>query len=282
MTDHPGHATELTRRAIEEGAESIVVVGGDGTLGNVVDGLSDPATGKLADELPSLVYLPSGTGGDFARSLGLKQTTPKQALTQCTSRRIDVGQVELIGSGGQPSFRNFINIASFGVSGLTVEMVNKTTKVLGARASFSIGSLRALWAWRDRKVRLRVDDTFDSELTINTVAMANGRYFGGGMKIAPAAILDDGLLDIIVVRDIKISGFVRHIGKLYRGEHLDLPHFISLQGRQVRVDPLETTPVPIETDGENPGCLPLKCSVLPRAVEVIAPWHRAEAIQTDQ
>lgn len=278
LTNYRGHATLLVQRAVEEGAEQIVIVGGDGTLGEAVNGLSDKTTGALLSALPSLVYVPGGTGGDFARSLGQREKSFQEMLTRCSPRKIDLGKVELCGLDGKTTHCNFINIASFGLSGLTVEMVNNTTKMFGAKASFSIGTLRALRVWRDRKIRLRVDDVYDSELNVNTVAMANGRYFGGGMKIAPNAVLDDGLLDIVVVKDITPFKFIKHVGKLYRGEHLDLPFFISLRGKEVSVELLDKGPVAVETDGETPGNLPLKCVVLPKALELIAPWHGAEAI----
>ncbi len=279
ITTRAGEARSLTREAVREGTEQIVVVGGDGTINESVNGLFDPVDETRGAKLPTLVFLPAGTGGDLARSLGLRGLTPKAALETESTRPIDLGRVELKGPGGEPIVHYFINIASFGSSALIVDKVNKSPKFLGGEASFLIGTLRGLFGWRDRRIRLRVDDTFDDEIDINTVALANGRYFGGGMKVAPHALVNDGELDVIIVGGAGLVSFLRHSGKLYRGTHLNLPIVTSLKGKTILAESVDNseTPIYLEADGEAPGFLPLRCTVLPGAVDLLAPWPRAEA-----
>ncbi|MCP4603162.1 MAG: diacylglycerol kinase family lipid kinase [Proteobacteria bacterium] len=280
MTTKSGEATTLVREAVQGGAEQIVVVGGDGTLNEAANGFFGHGTGQRGSELPSLVYLPAGTGGDFARSLGLSDLSMDEALKASSLQTIDIGRVDLGGPSGEQVTHYFINIASFGVSGLIVEKVNQSSKLLGGRASFLIGTLKGLYSWRDRRVRLRVDDAFDEEMTISTVAVANGRYFGGGMKVAPNALVNDEHFDVMIVEGAGIAKFIKHSRKIYRGTHLNMPEVTALTGKIVSAEPADDikSPIPVETDGEMPGYLPMRCTVLPRAVELMAPWSRAEAI----
>ncbi|MCP4680178.1 MAG: diacylglycerol kinase family lipid kinase [Deltaproteobacteria bacterium] len=279
MTTRAGEAKSLAREAVRDGAEQVVVVGGDGTINEAVNGFFSPNDETGGSKLPTLVFLPAGTGGDFARSVGLRGLSPKAALEAESTRPIDLGRVELRGPDGEPVVHYFINIASFGSSALIVDKVNTSPKFLGGEASFLIGTLRGLFSWRDRRVRLRVDDLFDDEIDINTVAMANGRYFGGGMKVAPLALVDDGELDVIIVGGAGLLAFLRHSGKLYRGTHLGLPIVTSLKGKTISAESVDNseTPIYLEADGEAPGFLPLRCTVLPGAVDLLAPWPRAEA-----
>jgi diacylglycerol kinase (ATP) len=282
MTSRKGHATDLVAESVSEGVGQIVLVGGDGTLGEAVNGLKDPNTGELCANPPVFALVPAGTGGDFARSLGMKGLSPEDALRLVEKRPIDLGRIEFSKQGEAPGFHYFINEASLGASATIVQKVNESSKMLGGKASFYLGTLKGLSAWRDRRVRLRVDDAFDQELVINSIAITNGRYFGGGMKVAPDALLDDGLLDVVVIGSAGVFKFLRQAPKLYAGAHKDLPEFTFLKGEVVEVEAVDRSekPVPFETDGENPGSLPIKCAVVPRALELFAPWHRAEAIES--
>jgi diacylglycerol kinase family enzyme len=124
---------------------------------------------------------------------------------------------------------------------------------LGGRASFCIGALRGLVAYNNQRVRLRVDDVFDEEIVINTVAVANGRFFGGSMMIAPHALLDDGFFDVVVLGDIGLVTFLRYSGKIYKGRHIGLPEIRELRGRVIEATPPGREPVLIDLDGEQPG-----------------------------
>src|SRR5690606_5597617 len=107
---------------------------------------------------------------------------------------------------------------------------------------------------------------------INTVAVANGRYFGGSMKVAPNAVLDDGLFDVVILGDIGLTEFIRDSSKLYAGTHLHEPYVRVLRGKRVVATPLASSEVLIDLDGEQPGRLPVTYEVVPRAVRLHAPW----------
>ncbi|MED5463868.1 MAG: diacylglycerol kinase family protein [Myxococcota bacterium] len=276
-----GDAARLVKDAAREGFEQIIVVGGDGTLNEAVNGWFD-AEGAAWNPDAALVVYPRGTGGDFSRSIGLTAENPALSFADATTRAIDVGSVRLTDHHGQPQQRYFLNISSFGSSGVISDSVNRmgaASKFLGGKATYAFGTVRGLLSYRNQRVRLRVDDAFEAELVINTVAVANGRYFGGSMKVAPQARLDDGLFDVVIMGDISLVDFIKYNPELYRGEHLELPGFSLHRGRKVVATPVgNRRDVLVETDGETPGKLPVTYEVMPGALRVYAPWGRAEAV----
>jgi len=166
--------------------------------------------------------------------------------------------------------RYFDNVASFGLSGATVRAVNQLTfaKGLGGKFAFLWGTLKALLEYKGARVRLQVDDQFDEVLDINTVAICNGRYFGGGMQIAPMAVPEDGLFDIIVIRQTSLFKFLRGIPSVYSGRHLEKKGDVfMLRGKKVTAEPVSSSDeILLDVDGEAPGRLPATFEIVPRAI----------------
>ena len=261
FTTGPNHATELARQAVENGYDMIVCVGGDGTMNEVVTGLFERSEDGISDRLirPDVIVAPvrQGTGGDFARFLDLTSKIPEAVahLAGDATRPCDLGLVEFVDHEGRRRRRAFLNIASFGMSGLVDEKVNATTKMLGASASFLVGLGRALVAYRPQGVQIRVDGQDFYEGPMVTTAVANGQFFGGGMRFAPRAAIDDGLFDVVV--QIK-SGVqeVLSIRDLYTGRIADWPSARTTQGRTVEAVALAPDErVLLDVDGEQPGSL---------------------------
>ncbi|MEM9490297.1 MAG: YegS/Rv2252/BmrU family lipid kinase, partial [Myxococcota bacterium] len=209
-TGAPGDATRLAREALVAGAERVVAIGGDGTINEVANGFFDDGQPVAAEAC--LGILPFGTGGDFRKTLGIPNDLAGAArlLAAETTRTIDVGTLEYVDRYGQPAHRIFVNIASFGISGLVDRLVNESSKRLGGTLSFLSGSLRASMRYTNQRVHITFDGEPDDSLdmTINMVAVANGRYFGGGMFIAPDAELDDGYFDVVALGDITMRDMV--------------------------------------------------------------------------
>ncbi|MFQ5458768.1 MAG: diacylglycerol/lipid kinase family protein, partial [Myxococcota bacterium] len=267
LTEKPLHATALARRAIEEGAEVVISVGGDGTNNEVLNGLFD--NGKPLNPDAAMAVFPGGTGGDFARLLKVPKDPVEAAKRFATSapRRIDVGRLTCIDHAGQEAAHMFLNIAGFGIGGEVDARVNRTTKMFGGFASFLWATLVTLFTYRNRPVHLRVDDVLDEECVIQHVTVANGQYFGGGMWAAPEAALDDGLFDIIISGDITKREMILHGGDIYKGEHLAHPKNRFLRGRRVTASAAEATL--IDMDGEQPGRLPVTLEIVPAAVRFL-------------
>ena len=282
FTSRPGDATRMVKDAILQGFEQVIVVGGDGSVNEAINGWFDE-TGKAHNPEVSMVIYPHGTGGDFARSIGVTGNDLSALFLEASDKLIDVGVASGVSHSGQPLRHYFLNISSFGSSGVISNNVNQMTRVgkfLGGKVAYALGTVKGLVSYRNKRVRLRVDDTYEEELVVNTVAVANGRYFGGSMKVAPVAYVDDGLFDVVVMGDINLVDFIKHNGKLYRGEHLDSPGFSMVRGKKVVATPVgHNDEVLIETDGETPGRLPVTYEILPKALKLFAPWGRAEAIE---
>jgi YegS/Rv2252/BmrU family lipid kinase len=272
-TGGPGDATELTRKALKEGAERVVAMGGDGTINEVVNGFFEDGAPIATDAAMGII--PFGTGGDFRKTVHLPKDLDRagEILARGRTRRIDVGSIELTRRGGGREHRIFANIASFGISGMVDRLVNESSKALGGTLTFAIATARAGLKYDNRRVRLVFDEREESpvEMTINSVAVANGRYFGGGMKIAPGAELDDGLFDVVALGDLGIKDFLRHGAKLYNGTHLGLDKVSHRRARVVRAEPLDSEDVELDVDGETPGILPATFRIIPDALSLVVP-----------
>lgn len=273
ITKRPGDATRLTREGLEAGVDTVVAVGGDGTTNEVVNGFFDGDRPRAPQA--ALAILPFGTGGDFRRTVGVPRDVKEAAriLGERRTRAIDVGHLELTRREGGVESRIFINIASFGVSGLVDEYVNRTSKRMGGKLSFMLATARAGLAYSNQRVRIVFDDDEASavDLTAYVVAVANGRFFGGGMQIAPEAELDDARFDVVAMGDLGLWELVRHGRKIYNGTHLQLDKVSQRRARVVRAEPIGKDPVRMDVDGETPGILPATFRVLPGALRLVVP-----------
>lgn len=268
FTSRPGEATELARLALERGADVVVAVGGDGTANEVVNGFFTEA-GEVVRPGAALAVFPRGTGSDFLRTFGGEHEVESVGarIAWATPRPLDVGLVEFQDLDGATRRRYFLNVASVGVSGLIDRYVNRTRKTFGGRASFAIGALRGLLAYSDRRCRVRFDDGPWEEVDVTCLAVANGKYFGGGMKVAPAAEVDDGHFDVTLWSGYGLGDFVRKGGKLYDGRHVELDGTRTLRARKVEVTCEEECL--LDLDGEAPGKAPATFEILPRAIHLL-------------
>ncbi len=278
LTSGPGDATRLAREGLESGVETVVAVGGDGTANEVVNGFFDGDRPRAPGA--ALALLPFGTGGDFRRSIAMPDESRSAArvVAERQTRTIDVGHLELTSRDGATRSRIFINIASFGMSGLVVEYANQASKRLGGKLSFMLATARALVAYDNQRVRMVFDgdEAAAVDLTVNLVAVANGRYFGGGMFIAPRAELDDGQFDVIALGDLRIWDHVRHGRKVYSGGHLAMDKVSQRRARVVRAEPIGGDEVRLEADGETCGLLPATFRLLPASLKMVVPNRATE------
>jgi YegS/Rv2252/BmrU family lipid kinase len=268
QTSGPGSARRLAREGARAGVERLVVAGGDGTLSEVASGVLEAGLGHRVE----IGVLPLGTGSDLARSLGVARSTRAaiEVLARGVARSIDAGRVEYQDRDGRPAATWFANIASFGISASVVERVNRGPKGLIGRAAFGLATLPALAAYRCQSVAIRVDGECVHEGPLVLCAVANGRYFGGGMHVAPRARLDDALLDVVVVPEFSRLGLVRRLPSLYRGTHLDRRVAWLYRGKEVVAEPTAGE-VWLEVDGERLGALPARFGVQPAALRVLGP-----------
>jgi len=189
------------------------------------------------------------------------------ALTGDT-QTIDLGRVSYRSWDGSDGSALFANVASAGMSGAIAQRANDTSKALGAKASYLWATFAVFAGWSAVETRLTVDDETRSGRMFDVV-VANGRFFGGGMKMCPDADVGDGLLDVVTIGDVTKRDLVLTMPKIYRGTHLPHPKAEALRGRVVTVETDE--PVPVELDGEQPGTTPARFEVVPGGIQLRVP-----------
>jgi diacylglycerol kinase (ATP) len=263
VSERPGHLTELAREAVAGGATLLVVVGGDGSVNEVVNGVV--GTGEV-----ELAVVARGTGWDFVRTYGIPRAA-EAALRIARDGRtlpIDVGRVAYRTWDGSEAVHYFANVASAGMSGAIALRANETTKALGGKASYLWAILAVFSRWRAGEVRVGVNGE-TREGRMHDVVVANGRYLAGGIKICPDARPDDGVFDVLVIGDLTKRDLSVTLPKAYAGRHLPHPKAELLRGAVVEIDAPE--PLPIQLDGEQPGTTPARFEVVPGAVRLRVP-----------
>ena len=258
----------IAAAAARAGAERVVVAGGDGTASEVVSGL---LSSGLAGQV-KVGILPLGTGRDLSRTLGIPDDIDEaiDALADGNTRQLDALRIRYVDCGGAARESYSINVTSFGLSGLTVEQVANARPVLAGSLAFLVGALSSIIRYRVVRVGIRADGKLVCDEPFVLAAAANGRYFGGGMNIAPDATPDDGLLDLVIIRAMSKPRLIASLRSLYRGTHLSNAA-VSVR-RVARLEatphPDESRPIRLEADGESLGVLPATIEVVPKALTV--------------
>jgi diacylglycerol kinase (ATP) len=256
LSEFPGHLAQVAGEAADS---LLVVVGGDGTVNEVVNGVA--GTGA------EIAVLSSGTGEDFGRTHGIPERFEDAVRTvlEGETRKIDVGRVQL--EAGETRF--FANVASAGMSGAVARRANAMSKALGGRVTFFYALMREFVAWQNTTVAVELDDGTRREGRLHDVIVANGRFHGGGMKLAPNAAQDDGVFDVVTIGDVDKLDFLTTAPKLYSGRYLAHPKVELLRSSTVVISAAE--PLPLEVDGEPIGTTPARFEVVPAALRLRVP-----------
>ncbi|MCA9508719.1 MAG: YegS/Rv2252/BmrU family lipid kinase [Myxococcales bacterium] len=270
-TYHPLHAISLTKEALKNGSERIVVVGGDGTLNEVVNGFFDQ-NGELINKNASLAIIPSGSGSDFVRNLPQKENLSEAVDFAINGQEslCDVGFIEAKDANSKNISRYFINVSSIGLSGLVAGFMRTTTRKFGPTAAYFMSTVKAIKALEPQTIVISDEHGVENMIpNCSLVSFANGKFYGSGMKIAPMAKLDDGLFDVIAIKDLSVGFFLMNGYRVYQGTHLELDNVNVSKVSSCYVRSLGNTPVYIETDGELFAQLPAQFSVKKRILAVV-------------
>jgi len=262
-----GETARLVRAALKDGHLDVIAVGGDGTINEAVNGFFENGVPVAPDAVLGFISL--GAGSDFRRTFGIKPGLDA-AITRLKSARIhrlDVGHVSCVTVRGEPVSRYFVNAASFGLSGRLAERISRSrlARLFGTRFAFGLQAARALIGWRPQRVRLMTDAGYDEIAGVTSVAVANGRWFGGGIRIAPEAEPGDGQFDIVVM-----GGASRRLKALAALRGSSMPGTRTVRASRLVAAPTVDTrgAVPVETDGESAGLLPATFEILPGALNL--------------
>jgi YegS/Rv2252/BmrU family lipid kinase len=264
ITEAPGHAIELARTAAGNGFDTVVSVGGDGTVNEVVNGIY--ASGNIG--ATALGIISTGTGGDYIRTVGLPRRYQDacRCLLKPRKRAVDLGIVEYTNKG-RPEQRLFVNFAGLGFDADIVRRTTRQFKALGGLPAYLVGLLVTLITYRNKEISLTIDGV-SSARRVCAVIMNNGRYGGGGMFTAPGADLADGWLDVLIIGDMSKTDLLRSLPRIYKGTHLTHPKVAMKKAREIEVTG-RTGRLHLQADGELLGEAPAKFKVLPSVLNVI-------------
>jgi YegS/Rv2252/BmrU family lipid kinase len=265
FTTCPNDAIELTRRALRDGFDCVVAVGGDGTINEVVNGFFE--RGQPVNGHAAMAVLPLGTGGDFRRSFGWTPNLEHaiERLKGESTIQLDVGLLEYENHEGQTATRFFVNVCSLGVGGLVDQEVGRS-KWLGGKLGFMFASMKALVKYSDQTVTFSADAGAPERTQITALSVANGKYFGGGMCVAPEAVPSDGVFDVTVWQGFGFSDFLLKSKALYSGSHVNLSGTRVFKCRSLEAS--SDQQVLLDVDGEQLGRLPCKIKILPGAIRL--------------
>jgi diacylglycerol kinase (ATP) len=278
FTEGIGHGRHLAAEAAKGGTKLIIACGGDGTISEVANGILE------SNKETELGVLPGGTGSDFRRTLRMPTNTAAaaRALRDGHTRVIDVARVTFVNDNGERETRFFVNVASFGMS---TEVLSRTAsgeskkwipafapRKLGSKLSYAAATLQTTLASSPIEVEIQLDEQPERRLRVAEFCVANARYYGGAMKIAPDAKLDDGFLDVVSIGDASSFRILSNAPRLYFGVHLRMDEVNHALAKQVVARALKKDEVVrIELDGEVVGRLPATFQIVPLALRVRCP-----------
>jgi len=255
FTQRKGHGEELAHQAVREGFDVVVSMGGDGTLNEVVNGLANSTT--------TLGFIPAGSGNDFGRTFGLTNGQVAKACRVLTEGQVRT--VDLCRANG----RFFINVAGAGFDAEVGHMANVWGKrYFPGHGAYIASILRQLVAFSPREMAIEVDGR-DVSTKAWMVAVANARYFGGGFMVAPTAVVDDGLLDVYIIKETSKMGLLRVLPRVMTGDHVSHPAVEFHRAKRVTLNSPHT--LAVQADGELIGKLPQAFSIAEHKLKVILP-----------
>jgi len=290
LTRAAGQAAALAARARAEGAGTVVAVGGDGTVHEVVNGLMGEllgqdcallpasegaawgaeAVGPGASGLPVLGVLPIGTGCDLVKSLGIPRDLEGALDVLAAGRtfRADVCEITGVANAGGPLRRFSVNMCGCGLSGEVAAHVNAARWPRHGLLAFLIATLRGVVGYRPRAVTLSVDGGPPRATRLLALFVCNGEYCGGGMRPGLGARLDDGVLRVVEVGAMPLARILVNLRRLYSGKVEGVRGVLVHQARRIDVTP--TDPALVDCDGEQPGRLPASYTIHPGALQLVA------------
>jgi diacylglycerol kinase (ATP) len=277
FTTHSGEGIEIAANAARKGTKLIIACGGDGTISEVANGI------LMSGSDAELGIMPSGTGGDFRKTIGIpaRSNDAARILRDGRTRQIDVGRVTFLNDNEEHDSRYFLGVASFGMSADVIARVKagapewlhaKAPRWISGRISFGLAMVQAAVKTQATRVIVELDDGPARQLTVANLCIANARFFGGGMKIAPEAKLTDGKFDVISIGDLGAPRILANAPRLYLGAHLGMSEVGQTLASKITARALyKDQRIEFEVDGELPGHLPATFQILPKALRIRCP-----------
>jgi YegS/Rv2252/BmrU family lipid kinase len=266
FTERRLHAMKLTVDFIQRGFRKIIVVGGDGTMNEVVNGIFKQKLVATTDIMLGMISV--GTGNDWVRTFNIPTSYPEAVaiLRRESTMLQDAGIVKYQNENCEKT-RYFINMAGLGFDGLVAEKTNKDKDMGRTNPLVYLKNLiTSLFAYKSAQIKVTIDGRVISD-KIFSIGIGIGQYNGGGMRQAPDALPDDGLFDLTLIKDMKKLSVIASIRRLYNGTIGQHKRVMTLVGKFIRIE--SDPPVLLETDGESLGHSPFEFQIVPKSVRVI-------------
>ena len=257
FTEAPGHAVSLAKEGMQKGYDTVVACGGDGTINEVVRGIHEYGVRRQVN----LGIVPCGTGNDLVRALNIPLNIEKavEILKNARVQNLDIGMIE---------GKYFMNVVGIGFDGAVANEINKNVKKLKGTAAYLYAVFKVLMQYRSPEMVINIDGEILKGRYF-LVAIGNGQYYGGGMKILPTAVPADGLLEVCVVRDVPAIEVIRMLPSIFKGNHIGHRAVKIYRGKRITVESKEE--VIVQADGELLGALPMTFDLEAGAFPVLVP-----------
>lgn len=268
-----GDVARLARSAVLAGCGTVIVIGGDGTFFEAVNGIMGPvdpsAAAGSADGGVAVGLIQAGRGSDFGRSAGVPSDIEEACARLVAGRttNFDLGHITYQSQNGEERHRYFANAAGLGFDAEVAQRANAGSRNLGGTIPYLNSLFRTLISYRNKQIEVSIDGGEPRSSRVNSFVVANGQYFGGGMKIAPNASLSDGVFDVTVLGDLTKPDLIRNVPRVYDGSHLTHPKVSSARASVVQVT--STDRALIQADGEVLGITPATFTIVPGALRMI-------------
>ncbi|MBT8292529.1 MAG: diacylglycerol kinase family lipid kinase [Eudoraea sp.] len=265
ITQRKKHAIELARKVTEKGCDYMVAVGGDGTLNEVINGMLQ--SNIPTNEYPTIGLLPLGSANDFARTAGISNSIEAliELIQSNSSKKIDLGKIIIQQTR---ETRYFINIAGIGLGAEIAQNLEQSSSVLGPGFNYFRHIIKGFLSYVKKEVSC-TSRTWQWKGRLLQMTVANGRYFGNAICIAPDARITDGLFQVSIFGDLSIWDYLKNYGNLKKGVKINLPQVCYHNTREVLLQ--STDSCSIEADGEYVGLAPAVITILPKAISFLMP-----------
>ncbi|HSY77791.1 MAG TPA: diacylglycerol kinase family protein [Bacteroidia bacterium] len=262
ISEYSGHAIDLSFKAAQEGFNYIICLGGDGSLNEVVNGVMQ-AKEQNKELIIKVGVLPYGTGNDFIKTTKSPQSFSgmKKLIDENLSKEIDLGLVQFKNKAGLHDSRYFINIADVGIGGIVVQNIGSYSKALGANITYLAAIFNTLLSYRNQPVKA-IANGFTFEGKIKNFVVANGKYFGSGIGIAPDAEIDNGKFAIVILGEVSLIQFLKLSFTFKKCRKIIHPQIIYKTAEEITIDSM-SSPQPIDMDGEFIGYTPMSIRIQP-------------------
>ncbi|MCX7995055.1 MAG: diacylglycerol kinase family lipid kinase [candidate division WOR-3 bacterium] len=269
LTRYRYHAKILAMESIKNNVDLIISIGGDGTINEIINGMIEFSENN--DNLPALGIISAGTGADLCRTLNIPFDYKRaiDIILKGSTMPVDIGRAEFKNHSSK-WHRYFINVFDIGLGGNVIRIAKYIPRKLGGFATFLLSSFAGLIVSQPVFLKIYIDDKFIHKGDINIIGAANGKYFGGGMKIAPMASINDGYLEILYVKDTNIFKFIKHILlPVYDANHLLYKNLYHHRAKKLKI--IGEKIFPVDIDGEEEKASEVEISIIPGKIKIVVP-----------